>query len=257
MSCWYQQLTSRYKDTLNIKGERRLFDPPYDYCFCDDCCNERGDNDYYWRGEPQKKYVLPKGWRRFGVRLRLPPFETKDEVMQKGHVSFHGTLSKYVESILNVGLKTPGDTMFNGKDIVELKGHYNDDEKPEGFDTKQIFTSPSIHYAGHDAYAPAVRYYDHETRTTYMCKLAFQLRVRPGSYNVGPKTVRDSYIDRYIKDDHLEWSTKDKDAVVITGLLVKMEPCPPKHAKSYKLIKLKKNVWDNIKSCKDTKIPKI
>lgn len=47
-----------------------------------------------------------------------------------------------------------GETMFNGKDIVELCGHYNDDFKPEGFDTKQIFVSPSICYAGNDAYAP-------------------------------------------------------------------------------------------------------
>ncbi|KAL3868570.1 hypothetical protein ACJMK2_041371 [Sinanodonta woodiana] len=232
MSCRYQQLTSRYKDTLNIKDVERLFDPPYDYCFCDDCCKVRGDNDYYWRGDPKSKYVLPKGWRRFGVRLRLPPGQTKDEVMHKGHVAFHGTLSKYVESILNVGLRIPGDVMFNGKDIVELKGHFNNNLKPEGFDTKQIFTSPSIQYAGNDAYAPVIRYYDKETRTQYKCKNAFQLRVRPGSYKVGPKTVRASYIDRYIDDGHLEWSTKDKDAVVITGLLVKMKPCPQNEAMS-------------------------
>ena len=48
--------------------------------------------------------------------------------------------------------------MWNGKDIVELAGHYNDERKPEGFDTKQIFVSPSIRYAGDAAYAPHARY---------------------------------------------------------------------------------------------------
>ena len=48
--------------------------------------------------------------------------------------------------------------MWNGKDIVELAGHYNDMRKPEGFDTKQIFVSPSIRYAGDAAYAPDARY---------------------------------------------------------------------------------------------------
>ena len=49
--------------------------------------------------------------------------------------------------------------MWNGKDIVELAGHYNDERKPENFDTKQIFVSPSIRYAGDAAYAPNVRYF--------------------------------------------------------------------------------------------------
>ena len=48
--------------------------------------------------------------------------------------------------------------MWNGKDIVELVGHYNDVKKPEGFDTKQIFVSPSIIYAGSAAYAPVKRF---------------------------------------------------------------------------------------------------
>ena len=48
--------------------------------------------------------------------------------------------------------------MWNGKDIVELTGHFNDMMKPEGFDTKQIFVSPSIKYAGDDAYAANSRY---------------------------------------------------------------------------------------------------
>ena len=48
--------------------------------------------------------------------------------------------------------------MFNGKDIVELHGHFNDKMKPERFDTKQVFVSPSAKYAGNDAYSPEKRY---------------------------------------------------------------------------------------------------
>ena len=50
-----------------------------------------------------------------------------------------------------------GDVALGGKKIGERAGHFDDKSKPEGFDTKQIFVSPSIRYAGHNAYATPAR----------------------------------------------------------------------------------------------------
>jgi len=42
---------------------------------------------------------------------------------------------------------------MGGKVIAERPGHFNDERKPPGFNTKLIYLSPSIRYAGHDVYA--------------------------------------------------------------------------------------------------------
>ena len=50
-----------------------------------------------------------------------------------------------------------GDVAVDGRKIGERPGHYNDKRKPEGFNTKKIFLSPSIRYAGHNIYATQFR----------------------------------------------------------------------------------------------------
>ena len=50
-----------------------------------------------------------------------------------------------------------GDVTPDGKKIGERPGHFNDDNKPKGFNTKKVFLSPSIHYAGHNTYATPSR----------------------------------------------------------------------------------------------------
>ena len=44
---------------------------------------------------------------------------------------------------------------MGGERVEELPGHYSDDWKPDGFDTKQVFLSPSPVYA--KQYAVPVR----------------------------------------------------------------------------------------------------
>ena len=46
-----------------------------------------------------------------------------------------------------------GRAVLGGKKIKELPGHFCDGRKPAGFDTKQLFLSPSMRYSGVDAYA--------------------------------------------------------------------------------------------------------
>ena len=50
-----------------------------------------------------------------------------------------------------------GDVVFGGQEIKELPGHFNDQRKPRGFDTKSVFLSPTIRYSGLDMYAPTER----------------------------------------------------------------------------------------------------
>ena len=46
-----------------------------------------------------------------------------------------------------------GRAVLGGKEIFERSGHFCDDRKPAGFDTKKVFLSPSMYYSGHPAYA--------------------------------------------------------------------------------------------------------
>ena len=51
-----------------------------------------------------------------------------------------------------------GDVALGGSKISEGKGHFTDDWKPKGFNTKKIFLSPTIKYAGLEAYARKKEY---------------------------------------------------------------------------------------------------
>ena len=57
-------------------------------------------------------------------------------------------------------------------------------------------------------------------------QVAFQCLIRPGSYKIGPKTTAAQArpFDANFSDDELEWSTKERGAVILTGLLVKITP---------------------------------
>ena len=46
-----------------------------------------------------------------------------------------------------------GRAVVGGPKVAERPGHFCEDYGPAGFDTKQVFLSPSILYSGHDAYA--------------------------------------------------------------------------------------------------------
>ena len=64
---------------------------------------------------------------------------------------------------------------------------------------------------------------DPVTKKTVTAQVALQVLIRPGSYEVGKTTVeRTQPFDANFSDDKLEWSTKERGAVVVTGLLVKI-----------------------------------
>ncbi|VDI78869.1 neuralized-like protein 4 [Mytilus galloprovincialis] len=209
--CGTHNVTARFFKEQNLPSH--FFNNKYDYCFGYECHESRSDREHYTRGIPSNIYILPIGWRRFGLSISTP----REKEFQEWHVAYHGTKLSSVRSILESGLLIPGDATFDGKTIVEMQGHYNDVYKPhEDFDTKQIFVSPSINYASHDAYSPTTKW---RKRTT---KVVFQLRIKPGSYQIGKNSVAQTNIDTLVDDSKIEWSTKDKDAIMLTGLLVKI-----------------------------------
>ncbi|XP_077870128.1 neuralized-like protein 4 [Saccoglossus kowalevskii] len=182
-------------------------------CYCKSCHKIRGDKAVYKRGDPAKDYVLPLGWARFPLNVSV--------VKSSYHVVFHGTETDCLEDILNDGLLLPGDKTRSGYIIKEKWGHFNDYHKPPGFNTKQIFLSPSINYSGNPIYSYIHKWYDYKYATWYDAQVALQVWLRPGSYSVNHHTISATHkIDEHISNSELEWSTTDRSAVVPYGLLI-------------------------------------
>ncbi|XP_078609958.1 uncharacterized protein LOC144881098 isoform X2 [Branchiostoma floridae x Branchiostoma japonicum] len=216
--CPYMQRCMKFKTSLKLQDG--FFDDRFNMCYCRECHLSRGDQDYYKRGDPQKDYGLPVGWCRFS--LKVPPRATALSVFQKWHVAFHGTTVGALESILNTGdLIKAGDKTMEGSRLSERDGHYKDSWKPEGFDTKQVFVSPSIHYAGLPAYAKPSSFT--HRGTTYEAMVALQLYIKPGSYKVAASTVARKNVDKKFSDSEIEWSTDRHGVIIVYGLLVKLD----------------------------------
>ncbi|XP_078679054.1 neuralized-like protein 4 [Branchiostoma floridae x Branchiostoma belcheri] len=229
--CEYQRRCARFRDSLGLRDD--MFFPERDMCYCPSCHTERGDMQIYQRGNPPKPYVLPLGWSRFALQVPLPqvklPRGGTVAAFDSWQMCFHGTLRDNVKPILDTGgLRRPGDNISGGT-LSQRNGHYNEEWKPEGFDTLQVFVSPSIRYSSKDAYSSPYTWRDSVTGQTYRVRSAFQARIRPGSYSVGPTTLhhvrRNDRIDPIYNNDEIEWSTKHVDAIMFYGLFIKMEPC--------------------------------
>ena len=130
-------------------------------------------------------------------------------------------------------LLKPGDITEYGQEVKARKGHiqkpfmrYNEHtQKQELFDPNQIFISPSIIYSENNVYAKEYLC-SHPTKRhqTLKIKFAFQIRIRPNSYGVGQQTIKAKrQIDQHFDNSALEWYTKDSDAIVLYGLLMKIE----------------------------------
>eukprot|EP00058_Branchiostoma_floridae_P015848 XP_002601336.1 hypothetical protein BRAFLDRAFT_82754 [Branchiostoma floridae] len=163
----------------------------------------------------------------FILSAKVPPKAKAQNVFKKWHVCFHGTDSTAVDSILGCGdLLMPGDYAVGGRKLSEKEGHFTDERKPEGFDTKQIFLSPSIKYSGCDVYAKP-KTFATSAGKVYDARVAFQVCVRPESYKIGPETIgatrKNIKIDPHVDNDKIECFTKERGSTILYGLLVNME----------------------------------
>ncbi|XP_078583959.1 neuralized-like protein 4 [Branchiostoma floridae x Branchiostoma japonicum] len=226
--CDYWLACRRFKDSLQI--EDSYFNPDEDKCFCKKCHKDRGDRGSYLRGNPKKRYALPVGWCRFGLRVPATFGDSELNVFSNWHRAYHGTKQETVKKILQGSsiLLIPGDVAMGGYELPIRTGHLTPENQPDWLDTIQVFVSPSIVYAGHDLYATTKRFHDvTHSRKVYKARVAFQLCIRPSSYKVGPETVgakkRKETIDPLFKNEELEWSTRERGGHALYGLLVKLE----------------------------------
>ncbi|XP_070567161.1 neuralized-like protein 4 [Ptychodera flava] len=220
--CSYFRKCEKFMKSLDL-GESCFSKVQSHRCYCKSCVHNRGDGKYYTRGRPPSKYALPIGWARFA--LDVPQHKLSGlRADRDWHVAFHGTTVDSVKPIIDSGiLHMAGDITFGGHKLSERPGHYNDHMKPPGFNTKQIFVSPTIRYSGMDAYARPQRVRLHDGQQ-YKAKVAFQVWIRPGSYHVGRETVgAQGRIDSKFSNSEVEWSTQERTAIIPYGLLIKLK----------------------------------
>ena len=55
-------------------------------------------------------------------------------------------------------------------------------------------------------------------------QFAFQLRIKPESYKIGPETIgaEEMILDENFENKELEWYTKQNLSIVLYGLLIKV-----------------------------------
>ncbi|XP_035662162.1 uncharacterized protein LOC118406328 [Branchiostoma floridae] len=224
--CDYWLACQRFKNTLGIADT--YLSPDHNMCFCETCHTGRRDSATHSRGNPKRKYAVPVGWGRFGLILNKVSEDKEVNVFTNWHRAYHGTVPGVIKKILQTSqLLMPGDTALGGTQLAEREGHFNDKRKPEGFDTKQVYLSPSILYSGDDIYAHPTWFKDPHDGKQYKARVVFQVCVRPNSYKVGPETIgarrEGRTIDPLFSNNELEWSTKERGGHVLYGLLVKLE----------------------------------
>ena len=62
----------------------------------------------------------------------------------------------------------------------------------------------------------------------YRARAAFQLRIQPGNYCVGPETLgHTGVIDPNFSNDVLEWMTDIRGVIILTGVLLRLEEVAP------------------------------
>jgi hypothetical protein len=220
-----------------FKLHQAFFNSKGDCCFCINCHQKRGDKECYKRGKPSKKYAVPVGWCRFGIQGNEGMLAV-NKVFETWHVGFHGTSFDSITYILEGGgrLLIPGELKLGGEKLGIPKGHIikpflrlnQFTKKEELFDPNQIFTSPSIRYAGCSVYSSAhIIQHDAFPNKSLRFQFAFAVRQRPGSYSIGQETIGATAskrtIDPYFSNDELECYTKEGVSIVITGLLVKVD----------------------------------
>ena len=83
-------------------------------------------------------------------------------------------------------------------------------------------------YSGHGAYAKWV-YCSHpdDKSRTIKVQCAFQLRIRPGAYEIVQETVgaakSGKKLDKHFDNNELEWYTKENVGIVLHGLLLRIK----------------------------------
>ena len=125
---------------------------------------------------------------------------------------WHGTKFKFLESIVENGLKPSGSKLKNGREITPLPGHISIDQTISGIKNwaKAIFVSPSIFYASDAVYAERIN------SSSYRWAVLIEARVKPDSYTAHNSTVLGySSKNGETKDVEYRVEVDDKDEDII------------------------------------------
>ena len=200
-----------FLDTLRL--DAGFFDRAHDRCFCAQC--HEGQPTTLIRGLDDWPYVVPTGWYRFGLQVN-ETFAKHHRVFDNWCVAYHGTTRRAIESVLaHQQLLMANDTLLDGTRLPIREGHADE----QFF----IFTSPSVRYASLAIYASPV-----EFRPGLFAQVVFQVRQRPGSFEVQGETVlaaadRDMVrLDDKFLNSELEWKTTRRSTILPYGLLVRV-----------------------------------
>lgn len=211
-------------------------------------------------------YALPIGWCGFALGIDQVEFARarmhyeggdgtpESSIDNSWAVSFHGTTVEKAKMILNPNavqrgkdterwqLLMPGErtapTVENpdGVEITIRGGHIPKPfkrtnaytQKQEWFDPNQVFTSPSIKYCAYEIQGYPPFYCDWTTFNGKRFQVAFQLRQRPGTFDIGQQTLPgvDEKIDEYFENSELEYYTNEKKVGChkLYRLLVRIHP---------------------------------
>eukprot|EP01006_Ploeotia_vitrea_P049199 TRINITY_DN67321_c6_g12_i2.p1 TRINITY_DN67321_c6_g12~~TRINITY_DN67321_c6_g12_i2.p1 ORF type:complete len:333 (-),score=11.93 TRINITY_DN67321_c6_g12_i2:470-1468(-) len=201
-------LASNYKRLLLSCGvPSSSFEKGTDHCFCSTC-----EPFPVWpRGG--EKYMLPTGWYRLGLAVRKEFHKRRAEIEQ-WPVAFHGTSDRAVGSIIHHRrIMFPGDTLDDGTTLPCKLGQTHADTIPGGGPV--IYLSPTI------AYCCAPWYSEPFVFNDKVVQIAFQVRVKPGSYHKRQETLGGQWLDplNEVPGSELEWVVNDRTAAVPYGLL--------------------------------------
>ncbi|XP_074839129.1 neuralized-like protein 4 isoform X2 [Carettochelys insculpta] len=227
-TCEYHALCSRFKDLLLLPDEYFMEDPKLSLCYCESCHKLRGDEAYYKRGEPPRDYALPFGWCCF--KLRVNPHLEVGSTCKKWHMAYHGTSIGAVRRMLDQGELGAGSVSILSCRPAKADpqgGGYHEAENSSpsrGAAPQCVVLSPTLRYAGMEAFATKVQFRDPKSQRPHGAQVAFQVCVRPGSYKPGPASAgAPEPPDPRFSPAEIEWVTKEKGATVLYGLLVRVE----------------------------------
>lgn len=149
-----------------------------------------------------------------------------DYINKNWSTAWHGTKFKFLESIMNYGLRPSGTKLENGTEINPIAGHIKLNKTVQNIKNwaKAIFVSPSIFYSADVVYAERIM----STNERY--SVIVQCKVRQGSYTSHKSTVLKykgldgeptnvEYRVVYDDDTDLILRVEEHLNVVVTGIL--------------------------------------
>lgn len=212
--CDYRQLCDRFRASLAIPDEYFNTDCKLNVCYCQTCHEARGEKRYAVSGDPPCRYALPLGWCQFA--LRIPPRIEAYHVFDKWHVAFYGTLIGRLRRILDLG-----DIPLQVCTGQRRTGTSNKENE-----VPQLCVSPTI-LCARETQSKRQEYRDGTTGKAYRAQVALQLLVKPGSYRTGHshrEVDANELLDQNLGTENLEWYLLNQGSVVLTTLLIKIEP---------------------------------